>query len=92
MTDQTIIRIQQMGRMGNSMSQLMFARDVQKLCRQPIVIEGYDLPEWGLFKPPSTDRAAAVTFGSHLVRTKYLAALIDRFKPDCINLSWLVLR
>jgi len=92
MSDHTVIRIQQMGRMGNSMSQLMLARDVQKLCRHPIVIEGYDLPEWGLSKPPSDDRIAAVTFGSHLVRKNYLAALIDRFKPACINLSWLALR
>ena len=74
------------------MSQLMFARDVQKLCRHPVVIEGYDLPEWALLKPLTSERTAAVTLGSHLLRKRYLATLIDRFKPACVNLSWLNLR
>jgi hypothetical protein len=87
----TIILIRHCGRMGNRMNQLMFARDVKKLCKQHVLIEGYDLPGW-LISSAHSNQKPTITVGSHLLRAKYLAILIDSFKPACVELNWAVFR
>jgi hypothetical protein len=89
----TVINILPDGRLGNQMMQLMFATAVQRLARTPVSIEGYHLPEWGLSKPVSLaaeDSAVALAFSA--TRSEVIAALIDRYRPSKIDVSYIILR
>jgi hypothetical protein len=89
----TILRIFPRERMANQMMQIMFALAVQRLARTTVCIEGYDLPEWGLRKPPaSPDVRALLTVGDASTKASVVAKLIDRYRPKRIDLTYLVTR
>ena len=69
----TVIRIKPYGRLANLMGQLMFADDVKRRCRQPVAIEGYNIPEWGLSEPVSDTPPSKIIIGSYLTRASLSA-------------------
>jgi hypothetical protein len=75
------------------MIQLMFAMAVQRLTCTPVSIESYCLPEWGLGKPASlaTERSV-VSIGHSSARADVIAAVIDRYKPRQVDISYVILR
>jgi hypothetical protein len=84
---QTTIRIKPSGRLANLMSQLMFADNLRRGCRQTVAVEGYDIPEWGLSKPASDTQTSPIEIGSHLTRLAPCRMMIDAFKPQLIRLE-----
>jgi hypothetical protein len=93
MADQTIVFVNEMGRMGNQMAQLMFAKTLQKRCRRSISIQGYDLPDWNLSAPRTQGCARPdLSLGSHLTRVEYVAKLIDWLRPDSVSIDGVMLR
>lgn len=92
MSDQTIVRIQPMGRTGNHMAQLLFAHKLEALCARPIKIEGYDLPDWGLSAVRTGFESRNISIGSHLSRAGLIAIMIDRLKPPVVNIDGVILR
>jgi hypothetical protein len=89
----TIINILPHGRLGNQMMQLMFATAVRRFARTPVSIEGYHLPEWGLSKPASlAAEGSSVALAFSGTRSDVIAALIDRYRPRKIDVSYIILR
>jgi hypothetical protein len=89
---QTTIRIRPSGRLANLMSQLMFADTVSRRCRQPVAIEGYCIPDWGLLKPPSGLPSSNIEIGSHLTRAALCSSMIDAFKPELVHVVFPIFR
>lgn len=92
MEDQTIIRVNHVGRMANHIAQMMFVRTLQNLCRRSIVVEGFDLPDWKLSRSRSDTDRSQVSIGSHLTRANLIAAMIDHCRPRTIDLDGVILR
>jgi hypothetical protein len=65
----------------------MFADSIKRRCRQPVSVEGYNIPEWGLCKPLTDIPSSNIIIGSHLTRTIPCCLMIDTFKPQLINLD-----
>ena len=89
----TTLVIEQTGRLGNHMLQLMLARAVQRYSRRDVRICGYDMPAWGLkaevnFVVPKN----SPQFGGHLIDARYVARMIDRYAVRCLRMNNLCLR
>ena len=69
------------------MSQLMFADHVRRHCRQPVAVEGYNIPEWGLSSPPTDTLSSDIIIASHLTRAAPCCMMIDALKPQLIHLD-----
>lgn len=74
------------------MGQLMFAESVKRGCRQPVVIEGYNIPEWDLSEPLTDAPSSEITIESYLTRSALCNAMIDAFKPKLVNLTTPIFR
>jgi hypothetical protein len=74
------------------MGQLMFATDLKEKCRQPLKIEGYNIPEWNLRSDVSSVPSQGISIGSHLTRISLLAKMIDHYRPRVIDFDGLVWR
>jgi hypothetical protein len=93
MADCTIVQINQIGRMGNHMAQLMFATALQRRCRRRIEIEGFKLPDWHLSVPKRHPcHRPDISVGSHLTRVNQVAALIEWLKPDSLSVDGVIIR
>jgi hypothetical protein len=92
MVSQTTIRIRPSGRLANLMSQLMFADTISRRCRQPVAVEGYSIPEWGLLKPPSSLPSSDIEIGSSLTRAALCCSMIDAFKPELVHVVFPIFR
>lgn len=74
------------------MGQLMFAESVKRGCRQPVAVEGYNIPEWGLSEPLTDAPSSDIRIGSYLTRSALCSAMIDAFKPKLVNLTTPIFR
>jgi Fe-S cluster biosynthesis and repair protein YggX len=74
------------------MGQLMFATDLKDRCRQPLKIEGYNIPEWNLHSDVSGAPSQGIFIGSNLTRIGLLAKMIDHYKPRVIDYDGLIWR
>jgi hypothetical protein len=90
---ETAFVIQQVGRLGNHMFQLMFARAVQQHARRRVVISGYDMPAWGLSAPATAPLPAHTPrIGGHLLEARRVAAAIDALGIRAVRMNNLCLR
>lgn len=93
MTSRTIVQVNQIGRMGNHMAQLMFAIALRRRCRRTVVIEGYELPDWHLAAPKMHHcRRPDISVGSHLTRVNQVATMIDWLKPESLSIDGVIIR
>lgn len=74
------------------MSQLMFADAISRRCRQPVAVEGYSIPEWGLLKPTSDTTSSDIKIGSSLTRAALCCSMIDAFKPELVHVVFPIFR
>jgi hypothetical protein len=92
MASRTTIRIRPFGRMANLMGQLMFCLELQRRCRQPIDIEGHDIPDWKLKAPTSDASRSELSIGDHLTRLGPVRWMIDVFRPALVHMDGLAWR
>jgi hypothetical protein len=85
MANHTILRITPYAQMANQLGQLMFCLDVQRHCRQPILIEGYNISEWSLAEPVSEAPASDISLGSHHTKLWPVCRMIDWLKPSVVH-------
>jgi hypothetical protein len=64
----------------------MFADTIKRRCRHPVAVEGYNIPEWGLSKPPSDLPSSGISIGSHLTRAAPCSLMVNAFRPTLIDL------
>jgi len=92
MANYTILRITPYAQMANQLGQLMFCLDVQRHCRQPILIEGYNVSEWSLAEPVSEAPASDVSLGGHLTKLWLVCRMIDWLKPSVVHVTGFIWR
>jgi hypothetical protein len=74
------------------MAQLMLCLDIQRHCRQPIDIEGYDIQEWDLKAPRSSAAPSDVIIVDHRTRRWAICRMIDAVKPALVHVNAITFR
>jgi hypothetical protein len=92
LAERTILRIEPYERLANQMAQLMLCLDIRRNCRQPIEIEGFNIPEWGLEAPLSDAAASDIIIVDQRTRRWAICQMIDALKPRLIHVKAMTFR
>lgn len=74
------------------MAQLMLCLDIRRDCRQPIEIEGFNIPEWGLEAPFSDADPSEIVILDQRTRRWAICLMIDALKPRLVHVKAMTFR
>ena len=74
------------------MAQLMLCLDIRRDCRQPIEIEGFNIPEWGLEAPFSDAAPSEIVILDQRTRRWAICLMIDALKPRLVHVKAMTFR
>jgi len=71
---------------------MMLCLDIRRNCRQPIEIEGFNIPEWGLMAPFSDAPASDTIIMDQRTRCWAICKMIDVLKPRLVHVNTMTFR